>query len=59
MEDIENVREKQLEITKEQYEVKDGKIIIDTEKLEGMDIVGDAIYGEEGANGITVSVTWH
>ena len=30
------LEKKQLEITKEQYEVKDGKIIIDTEKLEGL-----------------------
>ena len=46
------LEKKQLEITKEQYEVKDGKIIIDTEKLEGMDIVGDVIYGEEGQMGL-------
>ena len=51
----------EIKVKKEELEVVDGRVVIDSdtlkEVLEGMNILGDSLDGEEGANAITVSIT--
>lgn len=50
-----------IKVKKEELEVVNGRVTIDSdtlkEELEGMNILGDSLDGEEGANAITVSIT--
>ena len=51
----------EIKVKKEELEVVDGRVVIDSdtlkEELEGMNILCDSLDGEEGANAITVSIT--
>lgn len=53
--------EMNVKLSQEEVEIKEGKVIIENdalkEQLEGMNIVGDEILGEEGSNAISVTIT--
>ncbi|WP_185750804.1 hypothetical protein [Clostridium sp. KNHs214] len=52
---------KEVKISSEDIQVINGKVIIQSDKLasevEGMNIVGDCINGEEGLNANSVTLT--